>query len=176
MRRSRPGHCYTPHRQSVLLPTANCSLIHSCPDYNRRPPPTNFTHSADHGLDAQIDITSPIHHTHTHTHTRLTALFPGLPRWAGTRKVKPIWILLKQETVSASGISWAICKSAPRSRPITMPAPHRSVFTGRMPFLPPNQQRQSTVQRQYRQYTSRVELTHRARGLKLCTTMRIVQR
>ena len=26
----------------------------------------------------------------THTHTRLTALFPGLPRWAGTRKVKPI--------------------------------------------------------------------------------------
>jgi len=25
-----------------------------------------------------------------------------------------------------------------------MPEPHRSVFTGRMPFLPPNQQRQST--------------------------------
>jgi len=39
-------------------------------------------------------------HTHTHTHTRLTAPFPGLPRWAGTRKVKLIWILLKQETVS----------------------------------------------------------------------------
>ena len=54
--------------------------------------------------------------THTHTHTRLTALFPGLPRWAGTRKVKPIWILLKQKTVSGIGISWAICKSAPRSR------------------------------------------------------------
>ena len=27
---------------------------------------------------------------------------------------------------------------------ITTPAPHHSVFTGRMPFLPPNQQRQST--------------------------------
>jgi len=40
-----------------------------------------------------------------HTHTRLMALCPGLPRWAGTRKVKPIWILLKQETVSGSGIS-----------------------------------------------------------------------
>jgi len=38
----------------------------------------------------------------------------GLPRSAGTRKVEPIWILLKQETVSGSGISWAICKSAPR--------------------------------------------------------------
>ena len=54
--------------------------------------------------------------TRLHTHTRLTALFPGPPRWAGTRKVKPIWILLKQETVSGSGISWAICKSASRSR------------------------------------------------------------
>ena len=52
----------------------------------------------------------------THTHTRLTALFQGPPRWAGTRKVKPIWILLKQETVSGSGISWAMCKSAPCSR------------------------------------------------------------
>ena len=79
-----------------------------------------------------------------HTHTRLTALFPGLPGWAGTRKVKPIWILLKQETVSGSGISWAMYKSAPHSRQITTPALHHSVFTGRVPFLPPNQQRQST--------------------------------
>jgi len=72
------------------------------------------------------------------------ALFPGLPRWAGTRKVKPVGILRKQETVSGSGISWAISKSTTCSRQITMPAPHHSVFTGRMPFLPPNQQRQST--------------------------------
>jgi len=41
---------------------------------------------------------------------------------------KPVWILLKQETVNGSGISWAICKSAPHSRQITKPAPHRSVF------------------------------------------------
>ena len=39
-------------------------------------------------------------------YTRLTVLCPGLPGWAGTRKVKPIRILLKQETVSGSGISW----------------------------------------------------------------------
>ena len=62
------------------------------------------------------------------------------PRWGGTRKVKPIWILLKQETVSGSGISWAIRKSAPSSRQITMPAPHHSLFTDQMPF----QQHQST--------------------------------
>ena len=63
----------------------------------------------------------------THTHP-FNGPFPGLPRWAGTRKVKPIWILLKQETVSGSGIRWAICKSAPSSRQITTPAPHHSVF------------------------------------------------
>ena len=33
---------------------------------------------------------------------------------------------------------------ASRSRQITTPAPYHSVFTGRMPFLPPNQQRQCT--------------------------------
>ena len=66
-------------------------------------------------------------YTHTHTHP-FNGPFPGLPKWAGTRKVKPIWILLKQETVSGSGISWAVCKSVPRSRQITTPAPHHSVF------------------------------------------------
>jgi len=46
---------------------------------------------------------------------------------------------------SGSGISWTICKLfAPRSRQITTPVPHHSVFTGRMPFLPPNQQSHRT--------------------------------
>ena len=35
---------------------------------------------------------------------------------------------MKQETVRGIGISWAICKFAPRSRQITTPAPHHSVF------------------------------------------------
>jgi len=43
--------------------------------------------------------------------------------------------------VSGSGNSWAICKSAPRS---SLQYPNTQFFTGRMPFLPPNQQRQST--------------------------------
>jgi len=85
-------------------------------------------------------------HTHAHTHTRLTALCPGLPRWAGTRKVKPIWILLKQETVSGSDISWAICKSAPHTTQITMPASTPPLSFYRPDALPAahNQQRQST--------------------------------
>jgi len=61
-------------------------------------------------------------------YTRLMTLYPGLHRWAGTRKVKPIWILLKQETVCGSGIGRAICKFAPRSRQTTTPVPHHSVF------------------------------------------------
>ena len=59
---------------------------------------------------------------------RVCVCCPGLPRWVGIRKVKPIWISLEQEAVSSSGISWAICKSAPSSRQITMPAPHHSIF------------------------------------------------
>jgi len=73
------------------------------------------------GLEARI--------THTHTHTHLMAICPRLPGWPGTRKVKPIWILLKQETVSGSGISWAVCKSAPRSTDNHASTPsHHSVF------------------------------------------------
>ena len=62
------------------------------------------------------------------------ALCLGLPSWAGTRKVKPIWILLKQETVSGSGISWAACKSAPCSGQITTPALYHSFFSDALPI------------------------------------------
>ena len=80
-----------------------------------------------------------------HSYTRLTALFSRTTRVSRYQNVKPIWILLKQETVSGSGSSWAMCKSAPRSRQITTPASHHSVFLqAGCPYLPPNQQRQST--------------------------------
>ena len=49
-------------------------------------------------LMSEKERQSPTNVVHTHTHTRLTALFPGLPRWAGTGKVKPIWILLKKDS------------------------------------------------------------------------------
>jgi len=59
---------------------------------------------------------------------------------------KPFWILLEQEMM---GWHWhqldhmeIICISLDRQ--ITTPVPHHSAFTDRMPFLPPNQQRQST--------------------------------
>jgi len=68
-----------------------------------------------------------INHTHTHTHAQPfygpLGFCPGLPWWAGTNLD-----LLEEEIVSGSGISWAICKSAPWPRYITMPASHHSVF------------------------------------------------
>jgi len=72
-------------------------------------------------------VVAAAHHTQTHTH--LTALFPGLPGWAGTRKVKPIWILLKQETVSvASAGPYASLHLAPDRQPRQHLTSHHSVF------------------------------------------------
>jgi len=84
-----------------------------------------------------------------HTHTYLTAFYPGLSGWAGTRKVKPMWILLKQRD---SEWQWhqlghmQVCTSLQRD---TTPAPHHSVFTCQMPFQSPNQQSKSTEGKVY---------------------------
>ena len=68
-------------------------------------------------------------HLQIHTHARtFNGPFSGNTQVSRYQKGKPIWILLKQETVSGSGIHWAVCKSATRSRQITTPAPHHSVF------------------------------------------------
>ena len=118
-RASPPLDCY----QIILLGDRGTCVRTTCPDCYLK---AHVQETNPRPLESQVQC--PNHYaTRPHTY-HLTALFPGLPGWAGTRKVKPIWILLKQETVSGSGISWAICKSAPRSRQITMPTPHRSVF------------------------------------------------
>ena len=126
---------------------STASAVHSCqaqPSFSMTslsggrslspPPSTNisciFTQSLSYFL-------KPCPCQTTHTHTRLTAFCLGLPGSAGTRKVKPIWILLKQETVSGSGISWAMCKSVPHSRQITMPASHHCFLQARCPSCCP---------------------------------------
>ena len=75
--------------------------------------------------------TSTIYTKYTITHTHpFNGLLYGTTRVSRYQKVKtnPIWILMKQETVSGSDISWAICKSTPHSTHITTPAPHHSSF------------------------------------------------
>ena len=86
----------------------------------------------------------------SHTHTTVLLLFWNMSgttqvsryQKGKTKKVKTNLDLLEQEIVSGSGICWAMCKSAPHPR---QPRQHPTTqfFTGRMPFLPPNQQRQS---------------------------------
>jgi len=60
---------------------------------------------------------------HTHTHTRLRALFLGLPRWAGTRKVKPIWFYWskRQWVAVASAGLYAGLHLAPNRLPCQHP-------------------------------------------------------
>jgi len=70
------------------------------------------------------------------TRTRFNVPLSGTTQVSRYQKGKPIWILLQQEIVSGSGISWDICKSAPRSRQITTPAPHHSSFFYRPDALP----------------------------------------
>jgi len=63
--------------------------------------------------------------------------------------------------LGGSGISRTICTSfAPCSRQITTPAPHHFIFTGRMLFLTPNQQCQSTEDRSkhWRKFTVTCDL------------------
>ena len=87
------------------------------------------------------------------------------------QKGKPNWILLQQETVSGSGISWAICKSAPRSRQIITPAPHHSVFY-RPDALPAAQ---PTVSKHWRLHHKRpVRWMHYLRLHTLCNSAWVV--
>jgi len=67
--------------------------------------------------------------THKHTHAHL---FYSPLDFVRDYPVEPlpelIWILLKQETASGSGISWATCKSAPHPRQITTPTHHHCFY------------------------------------------------
>ena len=96
--------------------------------------------------DPEQPYTDTHTHTHTHTHKCLTAFF-SRTTWVGHyQKDKPFWILLKQEMM---GWRWhqlshmqIICTSLQTDNHASTSSLH--FFTGRMPFLPPNQQHQST--------------------------------
>ena len=97
----------------------------SSPNETNRPAASQVT--AAPGIPAAlISIITP---QHTHIRTPLNGPLSGTARESRYQKVKTNpTILLKQETVSGSGITWATCKSASRSRQITMPVPHHSFF------------------------------------------------
>ena len=80
-------------------------------------------------------------------YTSLTASFSTTTWISWYQKGKTTLDLNKARddgVVRSSSISWTICKqSAPRTRQISTPTPHHSIFTGRALFLMPNQQCQS---------------------------------
>jgi len=83
-------------------------------------------------------------HTRTHTHP-FNGPFSGTTRLGRYQKGQTSLDFNEARDSEWQWHQMAIYKSAPRSRQITTPAPHHSVFyIGRMPFLPPNQQRQSS--------------------------------
>jgi len=81
-------------------------------------------------------------------------LFSRTTRVSPHQKGKPVWILLHSNRWwGGSGISWTICKlCAPRSRQITMPLPHHSVFY-RPDALPATQ---PTASKHWRHYLPEV--------------------
>jgi len=100
-------------------------------------------------LGASPAIFQCILHTHTHarTHTHTHTFNGPLSRTTPVSRYQKGETSLDFTAARDSEWQWhqlGICKSAPHSRQITTPAPRHSVFAGRMPFLPPNQQRQST--------------------------------
>jgi len=76
---------------------------------------------------------------------RLTASFSGQPGYAGTREVKAIWILMKQEMMDCQ---WHQLDHMQIICALLQTDNHASTsslsFTGRMLFLTPNQQHQNT--------------------------------
>ena len=90
-------------------------------------------------------LSQPHFHVNINRLSALSILHPFNGLFSRTTRVNHSGFYWCKRWWCDSGISRTICKSsAPCSRQITMPVPHHSVFTRRMPFLPPNQQRQIT--------------------------------
>jgi len=85
---------------------------------------------------------------HRHTHTQVS----------GIRKVKPVWILLMQETVSGSDISRAICKSAPQTDNHTSTSPLSFLQSGCPSCHPANSMK--ALKAIYRMYVQKHTHTH----------------
>jgi len=79
--------------------------------------------------NCQLRQVSPYDYHYYYYYNRLTAFFSGTIGSASTRKVNHSGFYCSKRWWGGSGISWTICKSfAPRSRQITTPIPHHSVF------------------------------------------------
>ena len=142
--------CYTDCRCAVssrcvdFRRTSHTALYPQTASYRGRPqrpcPLANNAEFIDRVHARAAALRRPIHtYTDTHTHP-FNGPFSGTTQVSRYQQVKPVWILLKQETVS--GPYMQVCTSLQTDNHASTPP--LSFFTGRVPLLPPNQQRQST--------------------------------
>jgi len=84
---------------------------------------------------------------HTTTHYRFTALFPGPPGWTGARR-KLLDFMVQGNINRGRYTDHTAGRHSIRTNHCAVPTSTMALsspfFTGRMPFLPPNQQCQST--------------------------------
>ena len=91
-----PFLCYKyPYTTYTLLPFQNCLYLLPTAPKNLHPlhlHQVSWTLATSICLSANASTSSPDLPALTHAHTHpFNGPFSGLPRWAGTRKVKPIW-------------------------------------------------------------------------------------
>jgi len=137
---------FWPHGQCIpllsLVSIAQAVFLLEHKQMDKQTDRTDRPAQATHRSSTLVMYLSAVLHYYYYNHFTALWISSGTTRvsWhqkGKTRKVKvPIWIYWSKR-VSDSGSSWAICKSAPRSRQITMTASHHSVFTGRMPSCRP---------------------------------------
>jgi len=102
-----------------------------------------------------------VNHTHTHTHP-FNGPFSGTTQVSRYQNGKTNLDFTEEQTVSGSGISWAICKSAPRSRQITTPATHHSFLQAGCPSCRPSNSVKALKAKSVNQRLKLIE--HRATG------------
>jgi len=105
-------------------------------------------------LLVRFDLTSLINYTppfqfllwwtqpKPHHHNRFTAFFPGPPGWAGARR-ELLDFMVQRKIYRGRHTDHPAGRHSIRTNQCP-PPPSPHFFTGRMPFLPPNQQCQST--------------------------------
>ena len=114
--------------QTTCLPVARSLLLPTCPDPTPHGQPTNPTvYMTRRTLSrAPAVLSAALEYTHTHP---FNGPLSGTTRVNRYQKGKTnLDFSGARDSEWHSGISWAIYKSAPRSRQITTPAPHHSVF------------------------------------------------
>jgi len=79
----------------------------------------------------------------THTYNHYTALFPGPPRWASARR-ELLDIMVQGEINRGRHTDHPAGRHSIRTNQCPPPPSPKYYFMGRIPFLPPNQQCQST--------------------------------